>query len=238
MMLLLAAFLPCQDGAAKPITKLVSKIDAGMNAMLKGAAPAEAFKPWPVANADRAPKIVEEIAQAGGSSLSTLGVEFDLVFLKEGKGVYRVRTVIYASENEASFISFRGSKTESTSGLALDTFADHNAPFRETADALVAALKAKDASKLPVADAETLVKLMPNQADDIRKEVSKTAETLKATVEEFGSVSWDEVRIRLDDHIFVVRDKEGAPKGMFKCEWEHKDGKLHLELKSFRPLEK
>lgn len=233
---LLALALQTEDTKPLPVVTVITKVDEGMAALLKGTAPADAFKPWPVVRTERAAELVANVGKAGGTSLVSLGLEMDLVFLKEGKGVYRIRTVIYGDAK--AFLTFRGGASESSSGETFEQFSDHNAPFKATAGAILEALKAKDETRLKTADAEALAKLLPAQAEEIRKDLAQTARGIRTVIEEFAAVQYDEIRIRLDDHMFLVKDKSGAVVGMAKCEWRREKEALHFRIGEFRPLEK
>lgn len=234
---------PAQENPLHPLTKIAKRLNEQVASFLKGADPAEAFKPWQLTemNPEKLTKLRADLKTSDIASATSFGWEFELYFLSEGKCVYRIKGFVFATGEQASLVEFRGAAhSESRSAtLPLAECTGDLAPFREAAEALVTDLKAGKSSRIPTADPDDLAKLVSEKTlAEGKKEIERSRKELEKAAAELGKLGADEIRLRLDDQAFVAFDSKGAPKGFLKGEFElRKDGGVEFALKGFRRLE-
>ncbi len=238
MIAIVMALAMFQDPPLKPLADVAKHLDAGMTEFLKGAAAGDAWKPWP-ARSDGA-ALREALKQAGVAKAEHLAMEFELLFRRKGAAVLYVRAYVLVRGGETSIVNFesRDRDIRVSDGRPIDAHKDHAAPFAEAARALVAALKAKDVSKLKFADSATLAPLPEN----VRKPELERAERGKAAAariaEAVAAVDADEVHLRIDDHAYLAFDGAGAAIGVVRCHFEWDGDRVVYNPGSFRGFPK
>ncbi len=237
--LALLAVLLSQDSPLKPLTEIAKHLDKGAAEFMKGAEPAEAWKPWDV-KAAKAQELRDALKAAGVKSLSNLGFELEFVFKKKAAGgnLYYLRTFVWASGEEAAFLAFDGREEKElhVQSKPLDAYKDASAPFAAAADALVKIILAKEASKLPFMDAEKLTKLVASEKvrKDAGARLEQSRKNAPAVCAAIVAMETDVVELRIDDQSFLAGDK-----GMVRAGWElGRDGKLTYNLGGFRGFPK
>ncbi|MGE0710921.1 MAG: hypothetical protein AB7N76_15995 [Planctomycetota bacterium] len=234
-----------EAGPLAPLVKVGEQLDKGFSAFLAGKEVKEAFAPWKPGK-----RAVEEtraqLAEAGVKRIVPAGFELELVFLKEGKPLYYLRTFVSTLDGKPAFLAIGGRKLEDgklyVKAQPLAAFKGAAEPFALAAKALEAALLSGDASKLPVADAEALSKRLALSERDRRgvtKETARARENLGRLPGEVKALGHDELQVRVDDQTsFVYGEGEGEPLGMLRSGFELVEGELVFSPGRFRPAQK
>lgn len=231
--LLLALALQSSD-LLKPLVPVVQKVEQGLNEVLKGASAEETLKPWRASVKDGAVD-----SWKGVASLRNVGLELEIIFLKGEAGLYRLKTFAAFDGDKPFFVVFEGDESDSTSGEPASAYVGDAAPFREAAEAIVAAARAKDASGITFADDEWFDATVPAEiAEEGRNEVRESREKLEAVLAAVAALDYDSIRIKVDEQAFIARDEGGKIVGVVECEWEfgEKDGPA-LKIGPFHSLD-
>lgn len=231
--ILLALALQSSD-LLKPLVPVAQKIEKGLNEVLKGAAADAALKPWRVTAESGALE-----SWQGVGSLTNVGFEFEIYFLKGDAAVYKLDTFVAFDGDKPFFVVFQGEETDAARGEPASAFAGEAAPFREAAEAIVKAARAKDASGIVFPDDEWFEGAVPAEvAEDGRAEVEESREGLEAALAAVAALDYDAIRIRVDDHIFIARDEGGKIVGTVKCEWKVGGEAVEFEIGEMEAFDK
>jgi hypothetical protein len=236
------ALLVQSDSPVKSLLEIGKRLDAGAAEFMKGTAPAECFKGWAWPAKEDGAKLKEALKGAGVTKLENLGFEFELVYLKGGKPLYYLRTFVYMEGDSATFLAFRGEKltdtdTASSRAKTLDQYED---AFAGAAKALVEAIKAKKADAIVFADPDKIAKrcVFEGLVKDAQKQIEEGKKALAETVSTVAALDHDEVRLILDDQMFLGLAEDGTPTGGVKASWAWEEGKLGFALGRWRAFKK
>lgn len=216
-------------------------LNDGMSAFLGGKDPASAFPGWE-ATAKDADKLREEIKGAGGTTAMHVFMEFELIFEKDKKDVYYLRTGVHSSDSAAVFVQFDGREPEGgkveVSSQPFEAYTGAGTPFREAAEALVKALQGPECTKLPVATPQDISRIAPDGPlyDDLAKGLDKAKANVDVVCKKMAALGSDKVRLRIDDQTFVVKNASGAAVGVVRGGFEAKAGKITYALSRFRAV--
>ncbi len=240
--LLLAAVLLSPDGdkdkakdsPLKPLCAVVTRYEKGMAEYLKGAAAADAWKPWTVTPEGK-PELREAFRAAGIETGRSIGFELYVTFVKAGRGVYNVRAEAFVTPTEASLFNLTGRAAEDDTprGLAASACNDQTAPFGEAAAAFAKAAKTGKPDAVPFADRAALEKrVSPALRDGFLRGVEAARKDAQRIFGEIAKLDFDEVYVHADDHYGAGFGADGSLKeGILRTKFRLKaDGAIALRL--------
>jgi len=239
-LLLTLALLVQSDSPVKSLLEVGKKLDAGAAEFMKGTAPAECFKGWAWPAKEDGAKLKEALKGAGVAKLSNMGFEFELYYMKGGKPLGTLRTFVYMEGESACFLAFRFSsageqETVSERAQALDQY---DAVFAGAARALVDAVKAKKSDAIVFADPEKIAKrcVFEGLVKDAQRTIAESKKSVGETLATVAALDHDEVRLILDDQMFLGQTDDGTPTGGISGEFGWTDGKLGYVIERWRPF--
>lgn len=239
-----AAAAPAAAQGSGPLASLggvARTLNDGVSAFLGGKDPAGAFPGWE-ATAKDAGKLREEIKAAGGATAVHVMMEFELIFEKDKKDVYYLRTGVTSFDSASVFVQFEGREPEGgkveVSSQPIEAYTGGGAPFKEAADALVKALRGPECAKLPVATAQDVTKIAPDGPlhDDLAKGLEKARANVDVVCKAMAALGSDKVRLRIDDQTFVVKNASGAVIGAIRGDFKAEPGKITYTMSRFRAV--
>lgn len=217
-----------KDSPLRPLCAVAKHLEKGMADYLKGTAPAEAWKPWEVADERRVP-LRDAALAAGTATAPSFALDLYVSFVKGGVHVYRVQAIVHVTPARAALFGLRGDDVAGgPRGIAASACRDQTAPFGEAATALAKALKGGRAEKLPSVSDDAVVKIL---SDKVRPEFLASLEEMKKRAPEVASriaaLDYDEIWVDADNGSFCALGADGAPlSGMIRSKLKLKEGGL------------
>lgn len=241
---LLAALLALsQDKAAeplKPLLEISKELDRGIAEFVKGKDGALAFPAWEF-KPRGLDKVRKGLAASAVDSAANLGFEIRLVFFKEGKPLYVVAAFVLFSGEKQAVIVARGADVSAYVGARpLEEFKEKDKAFADAASGWRKALEGEEWKTLPLADAEFVKKLIPESKvrEQMLEDVSKVKADLESAAKRVAELKPDEVRVSLDDQLFLAKDAAGKVVGAIVSDFDSYAGRaISFRLKKFAPLE-
>jgi hypothetical protein len=229
-----------RDGS--PISSLGpvgKKLEDGVAAWLGGKSPATAFPEWD-ASVEEPEEIRAALQAAGVASAINLSTELEVVYESAGKDIYYLRTGVVLSTSP-SFLTFEGRPVDGKVGVKsqpVDAYTGPAAPFREAVEGVLAATKKGSCMQLPFLDAAKGKQIAGSTqlADELTKILERRGESLQETCDKIASLTYDRVRIRVDDHSFLARNVDGKPVGTLKAGFQIAPGRVRFEISTFRAM--
>ncbi len=225
------------DDSIHDLAPIATHAQEGASAVLEGTAPAEAFEPWTAGET----KGLDGAKSAGAAGAVFFGMEFEILFKKEGKDVYMLRTFVHASGEEVAFLGIEGRAMDAPASVtfhALDSLGGDAAGLAGSARALVAALRA--GGEVPIADGKALASnpAFAPMAEALEKGVEKTKAEYPEVQKTVAGLAYDEIQVRVDDLTLFGVDEGGKGVGMLGGSIDVSGGGIEVEFAKYRALGK
>lgn len=218
------------------LLKVTSALEHGMNALLTGRHPVDAFDPIDVAVSRR---FAEQLAEHGVDSIRMIGMEFEIVYYRGDHAVYYLRTFVHPTRDGVTFISFAGRAPErgrvSVRNHPFDRFWDTAAPLGIAAEGPVTIIRDGPCSVLSAPRAEELSRLVsPHDRAEVVGQVARVKRGIQRECDVLARVSSDRAHLRIDDVSFAALGSDGMATGTIRSTLELVDGNLRLEIAGMR----
>jgi hypothetical protein len=223
----------------KSLLDVADHLEKGVAGVLSGTDPALGFAPWKTSeqSADVIASLIEVVDRKGVTEVTLLGFEFELLFWREGKKVYSLRTFVYTRQGKIEFFSIEGS-SDARYARASSLTAYHGVaatPFKVAAEDLLRLLDGESCMNLPLVNREELMRITPGATnpEDVSRRLKSLREDRERACEELNLLFADDVQLRIDDFA-VEASASGKPVGIVKGEMQLLPrGGIGVTLKSF-----
>jgi len=208
------------DLALRLLRPAAKRLDDGIAAFIKGAKPAEAFKPWQQESVpiDRSTALRGDMKSNGVTAAANCGIELEIQLWSAGKGVYTITLFAHVTPEEASIIAVTGHRFDSTAKAAVPVAkcAGEAEAFKDAAEYFVRRMKEGKPDALLFAEPERIVKKVPAQ---FREPFAAGMKQSKAGVADLctavSAVKFDEMRIQLGEQYYTSLGADGSTKDGF-----------------------
>ena len=209
-----------EDSGLRMLRPIQKRLDEGLEAVIKGTKPAEAFKPFKPESVpiDRTTTLLGDMKSHGVVRGETFAIELEVQLWSAGKGVYKITALGHVTSSEASFIALTGRGFDGTarSAVPVAKCVGDAEPFKDAAEYLVKLLAERRVDSLYFADLEKLKKRIPKQFQDpIVDGVKQSKAGAEALAKEVAAVKHDEIRIQLGEQYFTSLGADGSVKDGF-----------------------
>lgn len=236
-----SASTPAKVGPLAPIVDIAAALEKGINDFASGKTPAEKAFAGFAATARKGS--LDNIKEAKAKQIIFIGMEFELMFYKGGKGAYYLRTMVHPGAKGPAFLNFAGRVVTDgkfyVKGKPLAAYTGAAAGLGTAAKDFLASLNAGKCDVVPVADPAPLKKLLPKgsrMTDRMLKGLERSQQNLKTHCEAAKAIGADNVELRIDDIAFATVGDDGKINGMIRADFEFKDGKVAIEIGAHRPM--
>jgi len=223
----------------------VTKLEYGMNQILKGENPYKSFHPIPLKTTNNEIQSIYRILKKNNiNKIKMIGMEFELIFNEGISPHYYVRSLLRKSENNSiQFIEIEGENFKGkelyVSGQPLVVFKGYALPLKKSAEEFVELLKGSSCTIIPI--------ITKNEIDNFKsksrlmkstyQEALRSKRNLNKICSEIKKIKYTEVHLRVDDMAFLCLDKNGKAVGWIKMDIRiSMDTIIYLDMVRYRKL--